>query len=293
MKEKGDARISYWAAHLTTTVSVTLVLLLLGIITFITLSSEKETRTIRERLEVSVVMGDTVSDASAERLSSLLSSRPYALEAGYIGKAQALKDWQEETGEDLETLFGVNPLSPEVYFRVKADYSSPDSLRVIENELKVMPGVEEVVMPDSEMVEAMNSNIQSLAIILGIVALVMVIVSFVLINNTVHLSIYARRFTIHTMQLVGATDGFIRRPFIVNNLLAGLMASLVASGILAISLGAAPHMGWNDVAHYISWGLFACVAGGMIIAGPLICCVAAAIATSRYLGKDYDDLVRS
>ncbi|MCH5242330.1 MAG: hypothetical protein J1F67_07880 [Muribaculaceae bacterium] len=292
MKGEGDVKISYWAAHLTTTVSVTLVLLLAGIITFITLSGEKESRNIRERLEVSIVMNDSVSDAYANLFAQKISTLPYALEAGYVGKEQALKDWQEETGEDLETLFGVNPLSPEVYFRVKAGYSSPDSLRNIQAQLSKVAGVSEVVMPDSEMVEAMNANIQSLAIILGIVALVMIVISFVLINNTVHLTIYARRFTIHTMQLVGATNGFIRRPFILNNMTAGLLAGLLASGILAIALSAAPHAGYNDVAHYISWGLFACVAGGMVITGPLICSLAAALATSKYLRKDYDELVR-
>ena len=293
MKGEGDVKISYWAAHMTTTVSVTLVLLLLGIITFITLSSEKESRNIRERLEVSLVMRDSVSDSFAQRATERISLLPYALDAGYITKDQALKDWKTETGEDLETLFGVNPLSPEIYFRVKADYSSSDSLKKIERELQELPGVQEVVMPDSAMVDSMNRNIQSLAIILGLIALVMVVISFVLINNTVHLTIYARRFTIHTMQLVGATNGFIRRPFIVNNLIAGLVASLIACAILAIALGAAPHAGWNDVAHYISWWLYACVAGGMLFAGPFICCVAAALATSRYLKKDYDELIRS
>ena len=293
MKGEGDVKISYWAAHLTTTVSVTLVLLLVGIITFITLSGEKESRNIRERLEVNIVMNDSVSDAYANALAQRISNLPYALEAGYVGKEQALKDCQEETGEDLETLFGVNPLSPEVYFRVKAEYSSQDSLQNIQKQLSNVAGVSEVVMPDSEMVDAMNQNIQSLAVILGIVALVMVVISFVLINNTVHLSIYARRFTIHTMQLVGATNGFIRRPFILNNVTAGLVAGLLAAGILAIALAAAPHAGYSDVAHYISWGLFACVAGGMVTAGPLICSLAAALATSKYLKKDYDELVRS
>ena len=293
MKGEGDVKISYWAAHLTTVVSVSLVLLLVGIITFITLSSEKESRNLREKLEVSLVMNDSVSDAYASSVAKRIRTMPCAIETGYIGKAQAMKDWQEETGEDLETLFGVNPLSPEVYFRLKAEYSSPDSLKSIQNTLQRIPGVVEVVVPDSEMVNAMNQNIQSLAIILGIVAFVMVIISFVLINNTVHLSIYARRFTIHTMQLVGATDSFIKRPFILNNTLAGLIAGIVASAIMAIALGAAPHAGWSDVAHYISWGLYACVAGGMIFCGPLICSIAATIATSKYLKKDYDELVRT
>lgn len=293
MKREGDVKISYWAAHLTTIVSVTLVLLLVGIITFITLSSQKESREIKERLEVSLVMSDSVSDAYAENIALRLNSTPYAFDTGYIGKEQALRDWQAETGEDLETLFGANPLSPEVYFRLRADYSSPDSLRLLKNTLIGIPGVDDVVLPDQEMIDAMNANIQSLAIILGIVALVMIVISFVLINNTVHLAIYARRFTIHTMQLVGATNGFIRRPFIINNVIAGLISGIVASAVLAISLGAAPHLGWNDVANYISWGLYACIAGGMILAGPLICALAASLATTKYLNKDYDELIRS
>ena len=290
MKGAREVKISYWAAHLTTIVSVTLVLILVGIIALITLSSERETRRLKERLEVSVIMNDTVSDNYAERVATRISSLPFALETGSISKAQALEDWKEETGEDLETLFGVNPLSPEVYFRIKADYSSPDSLKSIERQLTSIEGVSDVAMPDSTMVEAMNDNIESLAIILGIIALIMVVISFVLINNTVHLAIYARRFTIHTMQLVGATDGFIRRPFVRNNMLAGFIAGLVASAITAISLASAPHLGWNDVADYIPWWIYACVAGGMIVCGPLICALAAWLATSRYLKKDYDEL---
>ena len=290
MKGPKEVKISYWAAHLTTIVSVTLVLLLVGIIALITLSSERETRKIREQIEVSLIMNDTVSDAYAREIAELIGTKPYALDSGMITKEEAMKEWQSDTGEDLENLFGVNPLSPEVFFHIKADYSSPDSLKSIGNRLRTIPGVAEVALPDSEMVEKMNENIRSLAIILGIVALVMVVISFVLINNTVHLAIYARRFTIHTMQLVGATDGFIRRPFVRNNMTAGIVAGVVASVITAISLAAAPHAGWNDVADYITWWIYACVAGGMLVAGGLICGVAAWLATSRYLKKDYEEL---
>lgn len=292
MKGDGEVKISYLATHFTTTVSVTLVLLLVGIIAMITISSRRETKRIREQLEVSLIMKDSVSDAQASEIASFIAGKPYAVETGYIGKERALREWKDETGEDLETLFGVNPLSPEVYFRIKADYSSQDSLNIIRKELQAMPSVADVAMPDSEMVEAMNDNIENLAIILGVIAAVMIVISFVLINNTVHLSIYSRRFTIHTMQLVGATNGFIRRPFIVNNMMAGLMAGIVASGVTAVALAAAPHMGWNDVADYISWGLYACVAGGMLLGGTLICAMAAWLATGRYLRKDYDELFR-
>lgn len=290
MKGNKEVKISFWATHLTTIVSVTLVLLLIGIIALITFSSQNETRRLRERLEANIVMADTVSDEDAAKLTKEISIKPYVIDAGMISKEQALKDWHQETGENLEELFGVNPLSPEIYFRLKAEYSSPDSLKRIASQLKEMPGVADVAMPDSSMVISMNENIRNLSIVLGCIALVMVIISLILINNTVHLSIYARRFTIHTMQLVGGTNSFIKWPFVKNNMLAGLISGVLATAIMAVSLAAAPHTGWDDVAHYISWALFACISGGMIISGVIICGVAASIATSIYLKKEYDEL---
>lgn len=292
MKIEKEVKISYWAAHLTTIVSVTLVLILVGIIAVITLCSRRETQRIMEQLEVSVILRDTVSDSEAAGLSEYISNRPYSHDAGYITKEEALKLWKTDTGEDLETLFGVNPLSPEIYFKVRSEYASPDSLAKIQSAISRFPAVEEVAVPDSEMVNAMNNNIGNLAAILGVIAFVMIVISFVLINNTVHLTIYAKRFTIHTMQLVGATNSFIRRPFILNNLLAGIIAGIVAAGVLALALAAAPRTSPDDVAQYVPWWLYACVAGGMLIAGPLLCSLAASMATNRYLKKDYEDLFR-
>ena len=131
--------------------------------------------------------------------------------------------------EDLETLFGVNPLSPEVSFTVKADYASEASLRKIKAQVEKMGLVEAVAAPDAEMVDTMNTNIEKAAYVLGGIALVLLVISFVLINNTVRPTIYSRRFTIHTMQLVGATNRFIRRPMVGNNLLSGVLAGLIAS----------------------------------------------------------------
>lgn len=292
MKGQKEVKISYWAAHLTTVVSVTLVLILVGVIALITLSAQNETRRLKEHLEISVIMNDTVSDAHTELLAQDIQQQPYALQVGVVSKAQALQSWKEDTGEDLEALFGVNPLSPEVEFTINADYASTDSLRKIEKELAKLPGVDSVAIPDSAMVETMNRNIERFAIILGVIALVMVIISCVLINNTVHLAIYARRFTIHTMKLVGATNGFIRAPFVKSNMLAGLIAGLVAAGITAIALAVAPNAGFNDVATYISWPLYACVGGGMLVGGVALCGISAGIATSRYLNKDYDELFK-
>ena len=292
MKHNKEVKISYWAAHLTTVVSVTLVLLIIGLIALISVSASTETRRLRERLEVSVVMADSVSDASAEQLAAAVKTKTFAHDVKVISKDAALKQWKNDTGEDLEALFGVNPLSPEVSFSVTADYGSEEALKKIDKELSSLPGVDTVVLPDSSMVESMNSNIEKFTIILGIIAIVMIVISFVLINNTVHLSIYARRFTIHTMQLVGATNSFIRAPYLGNNMLSGLIAGLIAAGVLGVALLLAPRSGFSEINDYVEWGLYGIVAGGIILIGILLCGLAALIATNRYLRKDYDGLFR-
>ena len=292
MKHNKEVRISYWAAHLTTIVSVTLVLLIIGIIALITIGASNETRRLRENLEVSVVMADTVGNAQAGALAKEIAAAPYALSVGVVSKEAALESWKSDTGEDLEALFGVNPLSPEVTFTVKADSSSEASLNEIERQLVSREGVQAVVLPDSAMVESMNRNIERFSMILGAIALVMVVISFVLINNTVHLSIYARRFTIHTMQLVGATNGFIRSPFVKSNMFSGLIAGIIASGLLALAIILAPGAGFDNVSDYICWPVYGMVSAGVVATGVALCGIAAWIATSRYLGKDYGELFR-
>jgi len=292
MKHNKEVNISYWAAHLTTIVSVTLVLIIIGIMALVTIGATTETRRLKERLEVSVVMADSVSDAGASDLAKEIEAAPYALSVGVITKAAALKNWKNDTGEDLEALFGVNPLSPEVTFAVKADYASAQSLKKIGDSIRKNPGVADVALPDSRMVENMNRNIERFCLILGSIALVMIIISFVLINNTVHLAIYARRFTIHTMQLVGATNGFIRRPFILNNMLSGLISGLIASGLIAVALAVAPQSGFSDLASYVGWEMYCMVAVFMTLIGMSLCGLAAWIASSRYLHQDYDELFK-
>lgn len=291
MKQDKEVKISYWAAHLTTIVSVTLVLLIIGVIALSTFAAAVETRRLREKIEISMVMADSIGNDHAKAICTHLAQKPYVLNPRLITKEEALRQWTEDTGEDLQALFGVNPLSPEVTFSVRAEYASPARLAAIGKELSAMEGVETVAAPDTAMVEKMNSNIETASMVLGAIALVMVVISFVLINNTVHLSVYARRFTIHTMQLVGATNGFIRRPYIINNMLSGLISGVLASGILALGM-VLSQRGGVDLLKIVSWEDFIFVAGGLLLAGALLCGIAALLATSRYLRKDYDKLFR-
>ena len=287
-----EVKLSFWASHATTIVSVTLVLVLGGLIALIWISARTESRKLQERLEISMVLADSIPDSAGRKLAEEIGKKPYAAGVKFVSRQEALKAWEEDMGENLEDMFGVNPLSPEISFTVKADYANPQNIEAIKRSLQKVKGVEEVASPDETLVKTMNENIARLTVVLGVVALVMLLISFVLINNTVHLSIYARRFTIHTMQLVGATNGFIRRPVVMGNVLCGLISGLLAAGITALALWGAQKGGLDDMADYISWETFGIVAAGMVATGMLLCGLAAWIASTHYLRKDYDELFR-
>lgn len=292
MKQNKEVKISYIATHLTTIVSVTLVLVLMGIISIIWLAAGRETHRLRERIEISVIMADTVTDAQSASLAARLRTEPYALKVKSIGKAEAMRKWKADTGEDLEALFGVNPLSPEIDITLRSEASTPEEILKIGKSLSKLPGVADVSAPDTRMVENINRSLSGLTILLGGIAAVILVISFVLINNTVHLTIYSRRFTIHTMQLVGATDGYIRRPVVFNNFVSGLIAGILASGIIAVGIALAPKVGIDDITSYVSWPELGAVGGALTLAGMFLCSLAAAIAAARYLHKDYDELFR-
>lgn len=292
MKETKDVKISYFAAHFTTIISVTLVLVTVGIIALLGIGARRESRELRESVELNVIMADSISDVYAAELFKELSKMPYVHTIQLITKEEALKNWIKDTGENLENLFGVNPLSPEISFTLREKYSSPQSINTISNDLRKISGVEDVAVPDTDMIRSMNRNIEGLTLVLGIVAIALVIISFVLINNTVHLTIYSRRFTIHTMQLVGATNNFIRYPFMLNNMLSGVIAGGAASAILACALWYLHNSPVVAIASFFDWGTALFIFTGLILIGAMICGISAGIATSRYLRKDYDDLFR-
>lgn len=292
MKQAGEVRISYWAAHLTTIVSVTLVLVLAGLIAMATAGARRESKRLLEKLEVNVIMADSVSDRDALATAGLIGNAPFAVNVDLVSGKQALENWKQATGEDLEALFGVNPLSPEISFTIPSEYASASQLDTISARLSSLPGVGQVVLPDSKMVDGMNANISRISVVLGVIALVMLIISFVLINNTVHLAVYARRFTIHTMQLVGATDAFIRRPYISDGILSGFLAGVFASAILVAAVSLSPYAGLGDIAGIIGWGAMSLICASLTVLGISLCAVASAMATTKYLHQDYNELFK-
>ncbi len=150
--------------------------------------------------------------------------------------------------------------------------------------------MDDVTAPDEQVLASMDKFFSNALLLLGGMALAMITISFVLINNTVLLTIYSRRFTIHTMQLVGATPGFIRRPFILSNMYSGLLAGVFASALLAAAISFVEKTQLPQITQYVCWGSAGIVMVGITVTGMAICTLAALIATNRYLHKDYDEL---
>lgn len=292
MKQQKEVKINGWAAHLTTGVSITLALLTLGLIALIWIAAASESRRMLEKIEISVVMADSVGDDRAMAVCEAIRKQPFALDVKFISKRQALENWKEATGEDLEHVFGVNPLSPEIAFTLNGDWTSVGKIGAVKRGIAVIDGVEEVGVPDSQLIQTMNENIRKLTVGFATVAIIMLIISFVLISNTVRLSIYSKRFTIHTMQLVGATDSFIRRPFISANAMVGGIAGLISAVVLSSLHALCPRMGFEELPQLIPWEWMLLVDAALVVVGILICSFAAALATTRHLRQDYEDLFK-
>lgn len=278
------------AENLTTLVSVSLLLLIAGIAGILALAGSNESARLRESLELTLVMRDSVTDARAAALAADLRAKPYVAEAAVVTRDRALDQWQQATGDDLRALYGVNPLSPEVTLRLRAGYSSPQQIRILSAALERMPEVEGVAQPQAELVDGMNRTLHR--IIWGLAALCagMVVISLVLINNMVHLGIYSRRFAIRTMQLVGATDAFVRRPFLVRHALIGFCAAALASTLLvALVLAATPVTG-VDMQQLLPWSDIALIVVCLLCFGTGMCTAAAWFSTRRHLRARTGDL---
>ena len=274
--------------HLTSTVSVGMVLLILGIVGCAAFAAGNITRHIRENLGFNMVMK---MDADLTRINDMkkrLTAPDFVASYDYMSPEEILEQENAYLGSDVEELLGTNPYQPEFNVRVKAQYASVDSLDKIISPLRNIDSVEEITV-HTEMVESVNSNIGTLSLVLIALAGALLVISFVLINNTVRLTIYSARFLLHTMQLVGATNAFIRRPIIIGNILNGILAAVVAILLLCLLRVYAVSID-PDLALALPWSDLIYVYLGVVAGGIIICGTASWIATNKYLRQSYDDM---
>lgn len=279
-----------WSDYVTSTVSVTLVLFILGLVGVINIAFHGINRQVKEKMGFTVVLADSVAPAEIDSLQAFCRTAPYISEFRYMSADDVMA---EETGgesAELVELLGVNPYAPMLEVRLRAEYADVDSIAAIVPRWEAMPTVGEVTV-NTEMIGNLNRNARMVNTVLVIMAAALLLISFVLINNTVRLTVYSRRFLIHTMKLVGAKGSFIRRPFLTVNALQGVVAGVAAGGILAAIVAYA--RSWDAaLVPLLPWNTVTPVCGALVILGVIICVAAAAVATNRYLRKDYDDMFR-
>lgn len=291
MAKQQKSKISYFQSNITATVSVALVLILIGVTAFLGLSARTMSRELKENMGFSIVLKTDATDADIAGLKAIFAKAPYVAKTTFISKDQALEQWKKDTGENLVETFGVNPLSAEFQVNVKANYAEIGKLKSIQAQLMHKSGVEDIALYETE-VETTNKNIGNITIVLLFVAALLVFISFALINNTVRLTVYSRRFLIHTMKLVGAKPGFIRRPFVVQNMLNGLIAAAVACLVFVGSYFAAQDIVGGLVGTMFNELEVAAVFVGLALAGVVICGIAAFFAANKYIHLNYDDLFK-
>ena len=216
---------------ITSSISTMLVLLLLGMVVFFVLSANNLSKYVRENISFSVLVSDDMKEADAIKFQKKLNAEPFVKETYYISKEQALKEQTEAMGTDPAEFLGYNPFTASIEIKLNADYANSDSIAWIEEKIMANKKVMEINYPQ-DLLDAVNSNIRRISFLLLGLAALLTLISFALINNTIRLTIYSKRFLIHTMKLVGASWGFIRGPFLRKNVWSGILAAIVADSIL-------------------------------------------------------------
>lgn len=285
-------KISYFSANVTAVISVALVLLLLGIVAVIGVGANGLSEKIKENIGFDISMKEDATEHQIAALRRDIAAAPFTARMKYVSKEDALEVWRQETGEDLMAVLGFNPLTAEIEVHVRSNYSDVASIDRIAAGLKQKYTAIESVTTHRENIEAINRTLTQTALVLGVAAAAMLIISLALINNTVRMTIYSKRFLIHTMKLVGATPGFIRRPIVVSCIINGIIAAFVAVGLLSALLYylSLDSLAGEAVREAVPIEAVGATAAAMVVLGALLCCATAFFAANKYIRLDYDRL---
>ena len=275
-------------AYLSTVVSISLVLLLVGVAAMLLVNAKSVSNYFKENMRISVMMKTDVSDAETMEYQETLDAMHFVRSTEFISKAQGTAELEQMLGEDFLSVFETSPVPASIDVTLQADYVSSDSLAIVKAAIAESPLVEEVEYQQS-LIEALNANLRKISIVLAVFIGLLLFISYVLINNTVRLSIFSRRFTIHTMKLVGATRSFIRAPFLVRAVFQGIFSACIAAlcliGILFYLRGQ-----FQQLFEIFSAQMLLAVIGIVLVSGMLICVVSTWFAVNRLVSLSKDDL---
>ncbi len=276
------------SSYITTVISIALVLFVLGLLGLIILHTKKLSDYVKENIGFSVIMKDNVKEAGILKLQKTLDANPWVKSTEYITKEQAAKEFQEALGEDFVSFIGYNPLKPSIEVKFKASYANNDSISKIKAKILHNKNVKEVYYQKS-LVEAINKNVRKIGIILLGFSALMLIIAIGLINNTIRLAVYSKRFIIRSMKLVGATYGFISSPFVRKGILQGFVAALLAIMLLGVVI----YFASKDLPGIVDLhnvDIFAVLFLGVILLGMLITWLSSYFAVRKYIKIKTDKL---
>ena len=275
-------------SYLSSVISISLVLFLVGIAGIIAANAKGVSDFFKENITVSAIMNIEVSEVEAEGVAKKLSKKKYVKSVDIVSKEQGVREMKEILGEDFLDVFETNPIPVSLDIQVNAEYFSKDSLAMIQKDLSKDSMIAEVVYQDS-LVDLLNANLDKIGLVLGIFILLLMFISFVLINNTVRLNVYSKRFTIHTMRLVGATKGFICKPFAGQAFFQGMISSSIA--VLAlIGVMYVVRNEFNQLFVLLDMKVLGLVLLSVILIGVLICVLSTVIVVRGMVSLTNDDL---
>ena len=278
----------FFNSWITSLTSITLVLILLGILSFILINSKKLSDYVREKIGFTLVLSDDLRETEIIRLQKVLSAADFVKSVNYIDKESAAKELTNELGEDFQGFLGYNPLFASLDIKLNAAYTHTDSLQVLEQRFLEHPQVTEVYY-QKNLVSLINENVRKISVALLILSGLLTFIFFGLINNTIRLLIYSQRFTINTMQMVGASKGFIRKPFLIKSLFLGALGGILANTILIGSIYFYKQELYGLV-NFADLQTIALIAGIVFILGFTISFLSTWLALGKFLRMKFDEL---
>jgi cell division transport system permease protein len=287
-KESEYSKARLRSSYLTLVVSVSLVLFLLGVLGLVIINARGLSDYLRESLSFSIMLDDEAKEPDIRMLQKDLDAKPYVKATEYVSKDAAAVKMKKELGEDFISFLGDNPLPPTIDVYLYAGYTSPDSVAKIEKYVRDYPFVKEVYYQES-LLFLINENVRKISLFLLVISTFLFLIALTIINNTIRISIYSKRFLIRTMQLVGASRAFIRRPFLIQSALHGLLAALVAMSLLMGML----YLVEKEFLLMFSFertSLMVLLGTSIIITGVVINVISTFFSVNRYLSISEDKL---
>lgn len=275
-------------SYLTSTISISMILFLIGVLGIVLLNAERLAKYVRENIGFTLVLNEEITESQINELQQALKATEFVKSVEYVDKETAAARLKEELGEDFTDFLGYNPLLASIDVKLQADYANPEKLTVLEKKFMEYPQVKEVLF-QRDMVNIINENVKKIGFVLIFFSALLLFIFSALINNTIRISIYSQRFIINTMLLVGATDRFIRAPFVKRSLWFGVIGALAANLLLFILMFtyAQQLKGIVDVEDYKIYGM---VFAGVMLLGMLISWSSTYLAVNKFLRLKFDEL---